>query len=283
MRRFAKMTASLPSKQQPSPSPSSQTYSLLRFPLQNSETTVGGPKRSSNIDLQACRTRESSIIKPNSSPNQICSSRQRVPKKQSIRRSTQDSRHGISPKAMDLIEKVLVLPDVKEEFCKELDKWAISEGKFPIAYVKQAMQVFEREKNWSRIIQVSEWLVQKEEGKTLRTFEVFLKALDMHQRIDEAEAVWKNDILKNSWSIPTRLVTYVLAMFERHHKPIEVIKLFTKMADSGRNMDKKSIKRVARAYEQEGFLEMKTQMLLKYNLPVKDEQESVEDYKASQS
>lgn len=68
--------------------------------------------------------------------------------------------------------------------------------------------------------------MQKEEGKTLRTFEVFLKALDMHQRTDEAEAVWKNDILKNSWSLPTRLVAYVLAMFERHHKPLEVIKVF---------------------------------------------------------
>lgn len=54
--------------------------------------------------------------------------------------------------------QMLVLPDVKEEACKELDKWAISEGKFPIAYIKQAIQVFEREKNWSKIIQVTDIL-----------------------------------------------------------------------------------------------------------------------------
>eukprot|EP00250_Pteridium_aquilinum_P016680 c23236_g4_i2 orf=331-861(+) len=175
---------------------------------------------------------------------------------------------------------VLVLPDAKEEVCKELDKWVTSEEKFPIAYVKQAIQVFEREKHWSRVIQVSEWMLQKGEGKTLRTYEVLLKALDIHHRIDESEAVWKNDILKTSWSIPTRLVAYVLTMFERHHKPLEVIKLFTEMED-GRNMDRKSIRRAARAYEQEGFLEMKKQLLLKYKLPLKNNRETVEECEAS--
>lgn len=221
------------------------------------------------------------MVKSNGSPNYSHSSRPRLAKTKSLCRATQDPRRGISPKALDLIEKVLELPDVKDKVCKELDKWANSEEKFPIAYVKQAMQVFEREKNWSKLIQVSEWLVQKGEGKTLRTFEVFLKALDMHQRKEEAEAVWKNDISTKSWSIPSRLIADVLAMFERHHKPMEVIKLFMKMEDSGRNMDKNSVRRVARAYKQEGFLEMKKQLLHKYNLPLEDEQEPVEDHTVS--
>ncbi|MCO5594480.1 hypothetical protein L7F22_048511 [Adiantum nelumboides] len=75
-----------------------------------------------------------------------------------------------------------------------------------------------------KFLQISDWMLRKGEGKTLRTYEAFLKALDMNQRVDQAEAVWKNEILKSSWSIPTRLVTYVLAMFERHQKPLEVIK-----------------------------------------------------------
>lgn len=222
----------------------------------------------SSIGLQATKTKE--ITKKNQTKVSHC---ERATRKKSARTISQDSRYGISPKAVELIEKVLVLPDVDEEVCKELDRWTV-EGKFPIAYIKQTMQVFEREKRWNRLIQVSEWMLKRGEGKTLRTYEAFLKALDMDGRVDQAEAVWKNEILKRSWSIPTRLVTYALTMFERHHKPLEVIKLFTKMEDSGRNMWKESIRTVARAYEQQGFIEMKKQVLLKYKIPLKETEAS---------
>ncbi|KAI5081889.1 hypothetical protein GOP47_0001632 [Adiantum capillus-veneris] len=216
----------------------------------------------SSIDFQATKTKETA--KKIRAPHF-----QRAPRKRSGRAVSQDPRYGISPKAEELIKKVLRLPDVDEEVCKELDQWTL-EGKFPIAYIKQAMQVFEREKQWKKLIQVSQWMLQKGEGKTLRTYEALLKALDMNRCPDQAEAVWKNEILKSSWSIPTRLVTYALSMFERHHKPLEVIRLFIKMQDSGRNLCKESIRTVARAYEQEGFLEMKKQVLLNHNIPLKD-------------
>ncbi|MCO5560927.1 hypothetical protein L7F22_014547 [Adiantum nelumboides] len=170
----------------------------------------------SSINFQAIKTKETAKNRTN--PSHL----QRATRKKSARTLSQDLRYGISPKAVELIEKVIKLPDA-EAVCKELDNWTL-EGKFPIAFVKQAMQVFEREKQWNRLIQISDWMLKKGEGKTLRTYEAFLKALDMNQRVDQAEAVWKNEILRSSWSIPTRLVTYVLAMFERHQKPLEVIK-----------------------------------------------------------
>ncbi|KAH7423931.1 hypothetical protein KP509_12G081600 [Ceratopteris richardii] len=217
------------------------------------------------IDMQESRSKE------NISKIHKSASRQKSMRKKSARTSSQDARYGISPKAVELVEKLLASPDV--EIRQELDKWIISEGKFPVAYIKQAMQVFEREKNWNKLIQVSEWMLNREEGRTLRNYEAYLKALDMNKKVDQAELVWKNEILKSRWSIPTRLVSYALAMFERHQKPLEVIKLFTKMEDNGRSMDKKSIRRVARAYEQEGFLEMKKEMMLKYNIPLKSDSE----------
>ena len=69
-------------------------------------------------------------------------------------------------------------------------------------------------------------MLNRGEGKTLRTYEVLLHALDMQKHLTEAERVWKNDILKSSWSIPGRLVSFALDMFERHRKPREVIKVF---------------------------------------------------------
>ena len=69
-------------------------------------------------------------------------------------------------------------------------------------------------------------MLHRGEGKTLRTYEVLLEALDMQKYETEAEKVWKNEILKSSWSIPSRLVSYALDMFDRHHKPLEVIKVF---------------------------------------------------------
>lgn len=231
-----------------------------------------------SIDLQACTSRETSQMIPKNLIAKKPKNSQAGTRRRSVgRRNTQESRRGVSPKAVDLVEKVLLMPDVKEDVCKELDKWVASEGKFSIVYVKQALQVFKQEKHWNRIIQVSKWMLHKGEGKTLRTYEVLLQALDMHKSVEEAEAVWENDILKSPWSIPSRLVSYVLAMFERHHKPIEVIKLFTRMEQSGRNMDRDSIMRVAKAYEQAGFLEMKKQIVQKHNLLLQDDGETPGD------
>lgn len=173
---------------------------------------------------------------------------------------------NISPKAVDLVKKVLIMSDVKEEVYKELDKWLAFEQTFPIKHIKQALKVFKREKDWKRVIQISKWMLSKGQGKTIDTYKDLMVALDGQGRMDEAEHIWENKILKSSMSIPNKVVSYALAMLERHNKPIEVIKLFTSMEESGRKLDSYSVIRAAMACKEAGFLEKQQQLLRKYNL-----------------
>ncbi|XP_072967633.1 pentatricopeptide repeat-containing protein At4g18975, chloroplastic isoform X1 [Typha angustifolia] len=165
-----------------------------------------------------------------------------------------------------LINTLLDLKDSKEAVYGTLDAWVAWEQKFPLASLKQALIVLEKEEQWHRVVQVVKWMLSKGQGTTMGTYEQLIRALEKDHRAEEAHNVWVKKISHDLHSVPWRFCDLMLSIYYRNNMLDRLVKLFKGLESYDRKPPTKSIvRKVADAYELLGLSEEKNKLLGKYS------------------
>ncbi|KAG0519885.1 hypothetical protein BDA96_08G025000 [Sorghum bicolor] len=164
-----------------------------------------------------------------------------------------------------LVNTLLSLEDSREAVYGTLDAWVAFEQDFPLASLKQALSVLEKEEQWHRIVQVVKWMLSKGQGNTMRTYELLVCALEKDNRAEEAHRIWQKKIGHDLHSVPWRFCRLMLAIYYRNNRLDRLMKLFKELEACGRKPPSKDIiRKVEDAYEMLGLLEEKKVLLDKY-------------------
>uniref|UniRef100_A0A0E0MBW7 Pentacotripeptide-repeat region of PRORP domain-containing protein n=2 Tax=Oryza punctata TaxID=4537 RepID=A0A0E0MBW7_ORYPU len=189
-----------------------------------------------------------------------------------IKNSTKELRQGPVGKNLSSAEKrkflvntLLDLEDSKEGVYSTLDAWVAFEREFPVASLKQALVALEKEEQWHRIVQVIKWMLSKGQGKTIRTYEQLVCALEKDNRADEACRIWELKIAHDLQSVPWRFCRLMLGIYYRNNRLDTLVKLFKNLEACGRKPPSKDIvRKVEDTYEMLGLVEEKKELLEKY-------------------
>lgn len=165
-----------------------------------------------------------------------------------------------------LVNTLLDLKDSKEVVYGTLDAWVAWEQSFPLALLKKALVVLEKEEQWHRIVQVIKWMLSKGQGTTMGTYEQLICALEKDHRPEEAHNIWVKKISYDLQSVPWRFCDLMLSIYYRNNMLERLVKLFKDIESFGRKPPSKSIvQKVVDAYELLGKLEEKNRVLQKYD------------------
>ncbi|KAG2637516.1 pentatricopeptide repeat-containing protein At4g18975, chloroplastic-like isoform X1 [Panicum virgatum] len=171
---------------------------------------------------------------------------------------------GSGKKALRLIDAVSKLPNEKEAIYGALDKWSAFEPEFPVVAAAKALGMLKRRRKWLRIIQVTKWLMSKGQVLTWTTYDTLLLALFMDGRVDEAESIWDTIIQTHTRSVPKRLFSRMILMYDIHHHPDKVLEVHADMEELGVRPDEDTARRIGRAFVAFGQEEKEKHVLDKY-------------------
>lgn len=164
-----------------------------------------------------------------------------------------------------LVNTLEDLKDSKEAVYGALDSWLAGEQSFPIGRLKSALLNLEREHQWHRVVQVIKWMLSKGQGNTIGTYGQLIRALDMDQRVEEAQKVWEKKVGRDVSSVPWKVCDIMISVYYRNNMLEDLVRLFKSLEAYDRKPQEKSIvQKVAYAYEKLGLLEEKEQVLEKY-------------------
>ncbi|KAK8968830.1 Pentatricopeptide repeat-containing protein [Platanthera guangdongensis] len=162
--------------------------------------------------------------------------------------------------------RLIDMKDSKEAIYGTLDAWVAWEQNFPLALLKRALLVLEKEEQWHRIVQVIKWMLSKGQGITMGTYEQLIRALEKDCRPEEAHNIWVKKISYDLHSVPWRFCDLMLSIYYRNNMLERLVKLFKDIESFGRKPPSKSIvRKVVDAYELLGLLEEKNVLLQKYD------------------
>lgn len=171
---------------------------------------------------------------------------------------------GSGKMALRLIDTVSKLPNEREAVYGALDKWSAFEPEFPIIAAAKALLMLKRRRKWLRIIQVTKWLMSKGQVLTWTTYDTLLLALFMDGRVDEAESIWDTVIQTHTRSVPRRLFSRMILMYDIRHCPDKVLEVFGDMEELGVRPDEDTARRIGRAFVATGQGENEKYVLEKY-------------------
>lgn len=164
-----------------------------------------------------------------------------------------------------LVTTLMDLPNSKEAVFSTLDAWVAWERDFPIGALKNVLLALEKEQQWHRVVQVIKWMLSKGQGMTNGTYGQLIHALDMDNRVEEAQEIWKKKLAFDLHSVPWKLCNLVISMYYRNKMLEEVVTLFKGLESFDRKPQEKSIvQKVGNAYELLGLPEEKERVLEKY-------------------
>ncbi|KAI4304070.1 hypothetical protein MLD38_039632 [Melastoma candidum] len=164
-----------------------------------------------------------------------------------------------------LVNTLLDLRDSKESVYGALDAWVAWERDFPIASLRKALIMLEKEHQWHRIIQVIKWMLSKGQGNTMGVYRMLIQALDMDHRAEEAHRFWEKKIGNDFHSVPWKLCTCMIGIYYRNNMLEHLVTLFKGLEAFDRKPPEKSVvQRVSDAYEALGLPDEKTRVLEKY-------------------
>uniref|UniRef100_A0A0D9XNK9 Uncharacterized protein n=1 Tax=Leersia perrieri TaxID=77586 RepID=A0A0D9XNK9_9ORYZ len=108
-------------------------------------------------------------------------------------------------------------------------------------------------------------MLGKGQGKTIRTYEQLVCALEKDNRAEEACRVWDNKIAHDLQSVPWRFCRLMLGIYYRNNKLDRLVQLFKNLEAYGRKPPSKDIvRKVEDAYEMLGLTKEKEELLEKY-------------------
>ncbi|EER97347.1 hypothetical protein BDA96_02G346500 [Sorghum bicolor] len=171
---------------------------------------------------------------------------------------------GSGKKALRLIDAVSKLPNEREAIYGALDKWSAFEPEFPIIAAAKALGMLKRRQKWLRIIQVTKWLMSKGQVLTWTTYDTLMLALFMDKRVDEAESIWNTVIQTHMRSVPKRLFSRMILMYDIHQRPDKVLEIYTDMEELGVRPDEDTARRIGKAFVAFGQEEEEKHVLEKY-------------------
>ncbi|PON53840.1 hypothetical protein PanWU01x14_200020 [Parasponia andersonii] len=185
-------------------------------------------------------------------------------------RKLEISRHVSKKEKSEFLVKTLLdlrdRLDNKEAVYGALDAWVAWEQNFPIASLKRVLLALEKEEEWHKVVQVIKWMLSKGQGTTMGTYRQLIKALDMDNRADEADAFWEKKIGIDLHSVPWQFCKSMISIYYRNNMLEKLVKLFEGLEAYDRKPPEKSIVlRVANAYELLGRLKEKERVLEKYD------------------
>lgn len=99
------------------------------------------------------------------------------------------------------------------------------------SYFLHDITAFNRKLDFSHSInfycfsQVTKWLMSKGQVLTWTTYDTFLLALFMDGRADEAESIWSTVIQTHTRSVPKRLFSRMILMYDTCHRPDKVLEV----------------------------------------------------------
>lgn len=164
-----------------------------------------------------------------------------------------------------LVTTLMDLQDSKEAVYSCLDAWVAWERDFPIGALKNVLLALEKEQQWHRVIQVIKWMLSKGQGTTNGTYGQLIRALDMDQRVEEAQEIWKKKLAFDLHSVPWKLCNLMISIYYRNKMLEELVALFKGLEAFDRKPPEKSIvQKVSNAYELLGLPEEKERILEKY-------------------
>ncbi|TYI31122.1 hypothetical protein ES332_A05G431400v1 [Gossypium tomentosum] len=174
---------------------------------------------------------------------------------------------GSRQKALNLIRIVSQLPNEKETVYRALDKWVAWETEFPLIAAAKALRILKKRSQWLRVIQVmTKWMLSKGQGATMGTYDTFLLAFDIDDRVDEAGSLWNMVLHTHNRSISK---WYANHHPECHAKPImmflldtTILFVFVDMEELCVRLDETTVRKVVCAF-QELDLEGKQKLFLR--------------------
>ncbi|GJN32630.1 hypothetical protein PR202_gb21146 [Eleusine coracana subsp. coracana] len=132
---------------------------------------------------------------------------------------------GSGKKAVRLVDTISKLPNEREAVYGALDKWSAFEPEFPVIAAAKALGMLKRRRQWLRIIQVTKWLMSKGQVLTWTTYDTLLMALFMDGRVDEAESIWNTIIQTHTRSVPKRLFSRMILMYDIRNRQDKVLEV----------------------------------------------------------
>ncbi|CAN6446167.1 unnamed protein product [Victoria cruziana] len=173
---------------------------------------------------------------------------------------------GSGQKALNLVAIVTKLPNEKETVYGALDKWVAWETEFPLVAAAKALGILRKRRQWLRIIQVTKWMLSKGQVVTMGTYDTLLLAFDMDGRIEEAESVWKMILETHTRSVPRRLFSRMMSLYDHHHMPEKLLEVFADMEELGVKPDEDTVRRISRAFHKLGQEDKRKQVIQRYGL-----------------
>ncbi|KAK8357575.1 hypothetical protein V6Z12_A05G426100 [Gossypium hirsutum] len=157
---------------------------------------------------------------------------------------------GSRQKALNLIRIVSQLPNGKETVYRALDKWVAWETEFPLIAAAKGLRILKKRSQWLRVIQVmTKWMLSKGQGATMGTYDTFLLAFDIDDRVDEAGSLWNMVLHAHNRSISKCM-------------PTKIIEVFVDMEELCVRLDETTVRKVVCAF-QELDLEGKQKLFLR--------------------
>ncbi|KAL6197332.1 hypothetical protein ACLB2K_032941 [Fragaria x ananassa] len=88
--------------------------------------------------------------------------------------------------------------------------------------------------------------------EVIGSFVTLLLAFDMDHRLDEAESLWNMFLHTRTRSIPKRLFSRMISLYDHHEMKNKIIEVFADMEELSVRPDEDTVRRVARAFQELG-------------------------------
>ncbi|KAF7015386.1 hypothetical protein CFC21_029244 [Triticum aestivum] len=129
---------------------------------------------------------------------------------------------------------------------------------------KKALCLVNTRRKWLQIIQVTKWLMSKGQVLTWTTYDTLLLALSMDGRVDEAESIWNTILETYTRSVPKKLFSRMIQIYNTRHLPDKVLEIYADMEELGVRPDEDTTRRVGRAFASSGQEDKQKPVLEKY-------------------
>ncbi|XP_037484643.1 pentatricopeptide repeat-containing protein At4g18975, chloroplastic-like isoform X1 [Triticum dicoccoides] len=159
---------------------------------------------------------------------------------------------GSGKKALCLVNTVSKLPNERETVYGALDRWTAFESEFPIIAAAKALEMLKKQRKWLQIIQVTKWLMSKGQVLTWTMYDTLLLALSMDGRVDEAESIWNTILQTYTRSVPKKLFSRMIQIYNTRHLPDKVLEIYADMEELGVRPDEDTTRRIGRAFATSG-------------------------------
>lgn len=174
---------------------------------------------------------------------------------------------GTISKSIKLVECIKGLSNVKEEVYGALDSFIAWELEFPLITVKKALKTLENEKEWKRIIQVTKWMLNKGQGRTMGTYYTLLNALALDGRLDEAEELWTMLFSENLESMPRLFFEKMVSIYYRREMHDKMFEIFADMEELGVTPTRSIVKMVGDVFQKLDMMDKYQKLSKKYPSP----------------